>query len=238
MGTTSRSFLLPMGVKDYWTFSVDRPRRSLVTGPLAKPVRASWALVGSRAVIESARACGIPLVGGPATNDPVAATTRGVGELIGIALEQGASEVVVGLGGSATTDGGLGAIRALENMAPVHTGPSNHRMLRRDHLLPGRRGRLRTAEGRHPGTGTLLGRTVDGRPCGTPDPVPSVTCRSSWAAVLPADLAALSRRRAQVSSLASTSWRGTSGFANESPRPTWSLQRRDSWTRVPWPARS
>jgi glycerate kinase len=52
-------------------------------------------------------------VGGPGANDPVAATTRGTGELIAAAIAAGAREVVVGVGGSATTDGGLGAVEGL-----------------------------------------------------------------------------------------------------------------------------
>jgi glycerate kinase len=60
-----------------------------------------------------AQASGLDLVGGPEGNDPVAASTYGTGELIANALEQGARRILVGLGGSATTDGGLGALRAL-----------------------------------------------------------------------------------------------------------------------------
>jgi glycerate kinase len=95
-----------------------RPRFATVTGPLGDPVRAEWRFIReggeARAVVEMARASGLSLVGGPAGNDPLAATTYGTGELIAAAVEAGATEVVVGAGGSATTDGGLGAIRALE----------------------------------------------------------------------------------------------------------------------------
>jgi len=65
------------------------------------------------AVIESAQACGLLLTGSAAANDPVAATTRGVGELIVAALVDGAARILVGLGGSATTDGGRGAVDAV-----------------------------------------------------------------------------------------------------------------------------
>jgi glycerate kinase len=75
-------------------------------------VRAEWRLDGAIAVIESARACGLTLAGGPDGNDPVAATTAGVGELLTAAVDAGARRIIVGLGGSATTDGGLGALRA------------------------------------------------------------------------------------------------------------------------------
>ena len=70
---------------------------------------------GRLAVIEMARASGLLLAGGAEGNDPMLATTAGTGELIDRALEQGARRVVVGLGGSATTDGGLGAIEALRS---------------------------------------------------------------------------------------------------------------------------
>ena len=92
-------------------------RATTVTGPLGDPVRADWRLDGRTAVIEMARASGLGLVGGPDGNDPVAASTVGTGELIGTAIDSGARRVLVGLGGSATTDGGLGALRALY---PLH----------------------------------------------------------------------------------------------------------------------
>jgi glycerate kinase len=88
-------------------------RRTTVTGPLGDPVDAAWRLSGGRAVIEMARASGLSLVGGADGNDPLEATTAGTGELIAKAVEAGAREIIVGLGGSATTDGGLGALRAL-----------------------------------------------------------------------------------------------------------------------------
>jgi glycerate 2-kinase len=88
-------------------------RTTTVTGPLGDPVDAAWQLRDRRAVLESARASGLALVGGAAGNDPIAASTFGTGELIGAAIDSGARRVVLGLGGSATTDGGLGALRAL-----------------------------------------------------------------------------------------------------------------------------
>ena len=89
-------------------------RSSLVAGPLGDEVRAQWRLSGSLAVVEMAQASGLELVGGAAGNDPLAASTSGTGELIAEALAAGAKRVIVGMGGSATTDGGLGALRALE----------------------------------------------------------------------------------------------------------------------------
>lgn len=88
-------------------------RTTRVTGPLGDPVDAAWRIHRGRAVIEMARAAGLTLVGGAEHNDPVAASTTGVGELIDQALSTGANRIVVGLGGSATTDGGFGAVRAL-----------------------------------------------------------------------------------------------------------------------------
>jgi glycerate kinase len=88
-------------------------RTTTVTGPLGDPVEAAWRYERRTAVIEMARASGLELVGGPEGNDPVAASTTGTGELIATAVELGARRVVVCLGGSATTDGGLGALRAL-----------------------------------------------------------------------------------------------------------------------------
>ncbi len=90
------------------------PQVTTVTGPLGARVEARWYLVGETAVIESAAASGLGLAGGAAGNDPVAATTRGTGELIAAAVAGGVRKVLVGVGGSATTDGGLGAVDAIE----------------------------------------------------------------------------------------------------------------------------
>ncbi|HEY3142411.1 MAG TPA: glycerate kinase [Acidimicrobiales bacterium] len=92
-------------------------RATRVTGPLGDPLEAAWRLDGRTAVIEMARASGLDLVGGPEGNDPMVASTVGTGELIATALELGARRILVGLGGSATTDGGLAAQRALY---PLH----------------------------------------------------------------------------------------------------------------------
>lgn len=88
-------------------------RTTLVTDPLGDPVEAAWRLHRGTAVVESALASGIALLGGPEGNDPISASTYGTGELIAQAIELGARRVIVGVGGSATTDGGLGALRAL-----------------------------------------------------------------------------------------------------------------------------
>jgi glycerate kinase len=83
-----------------------------VSGPLGEPVRARTLRAGRLAVIESAEACGLHLVP-PERRAPLRATTRGVGELVRVVVEGGASEVVLGLGGSGTVDGGTGMARAL-----------------------------------------------------------------------------------------------------------------------------
>ncbi len=88
-------------------------RTSTVTGPLGDAVQAEWRMHRTTAVIEMARASGLALIGGPTKNDAIAASTAGTGELIDMALDAGAKRIIVCLGGSATTDGGLGALRAI-----------------------------------------------------------------------------------------------------------------------------
>jgi glycerate 2-kinase len=86
-----------------------------VTGPFGDPVAARWLRIGDTCYLESAAACGLHLV--PRTRrDPATArtvTSRGVGELVADACAAGVEEVVIGLGGSATTDGGAGMLAAL-----------------------------------------------------------------------------------------------------------------------------
>jgi glycerate kinase len=88
-------------------------RSTVVHGPDGARIEAEWRLEDGLAVVESAVASGLALAGGAERNDPVRASTRGTGELIGAALEAGAERVLVGVGGSACTDGGLGALEAL-----------------------------------------------------------------------------------------------------------------------------
>jgi glycerate kinase len=87
-----------------------RPRTVRVTGPDGRPVDAVLAVQGTTAVLELATAAGLGLLDRPA---PLAATTRGVGELVRHALDAGAGRIVLGIGGSATTDGGAGMLQAL-----------------------------------------------------------------------------------------------------------------------------
>lgn len=83
-----------------------------VTGPTGLPVAAAFAIRGNDAVIELASASGLALLpdGRP---EPLRATSRGTGELLLAALNRGAKAIVLGVGGSATTDGGAGMIQAL-----------------------------------------------------------------------------------------------------------------------------
>jgi glycerate kinase len=93
-----------------------RRRSQRVHGPLGEPIDAQWCLLddGVTATVEMALASGLALVGGPEGNDPVRATTAGTGELIAAAIKAGVRQVLVGMGGSATTDGGWAALEALE----------------------------------------------------------------------------------------------------------------------------
>jgi len=87
-------------------------RTTRVAGPLGDPVDAEWAvLADGTGVVEMARASGRALVTG--RPDPLKASTRGTGELIAAAARAGVRRIVVGVGGSATTDGGLAAVEAL-----------------------------------------------------------------------------------------------------------------------------
>ncbi len=85
-----------------------------VTGPMGEKVTALLGLLGDdvTAVVECAQACGLPLVP-PEQRNPLVATTRGVGELIRAALDLGRTHLIIGLGGSATNDGGAGLAQAL-----------------------------------------------------------------------------------------------------------------------------
>lgn len=83
-----------------------------VTGPAGRPVRAIYGKVGSTAVMEMAQAAGITLVPGEG-RDPLRATTFGVGEMIRDAIARGCRRFIVGIGGSATNDGGAGMLQAL-----------------------------------------------------------------------------------------------------------------------------
>jgi glycerate kinase len=92
-----------------------RPGRMLtltVTGPLGAPAEGRVLRVGDTAYVESAQGCGLHLMP-PERREAARATTYGVGELIAAAIADGGRQIVIGLGGSATTDGGAGMLAAL-----------------------------------------------------------------------------------------------------------------------------
>jgi glycerate kinase len=91
--------------------------RVAVSDALGRPLEAELGLLrqgrrGTSAIVEAARAIGLDLVR-PAERDPLAATSAGAGELIKAAVAAGAQTILVAVGGSATTDGGAGAVRAI-----------------------------------------------------------------------------------------------------------------------------
>ncbi len=92
-----------------------------VSDPLGRPVAAALLLDGGTAYVESAQACGLHLLR-EAERDPLRTSTYGVGQLLRAALDAGAERVVVGLGGSATNDGGAGMLTALGLEAVGTTG--------------------------------------------------------------------------------------------------------------------
>ena len=123
-GAAASTRLLPLADGGDGTLDVlmsafqGRRRRTRVTGPLHRPVLAEWGVVrgvpglrGPTAVIEMARASGLALTKGK--NRVMTATTRGTGELIAAALAAGCRSVLLGVGGTATADGGAGALAAL-----------------------------------------------------------------------------------------------------------------------------
>ena len=98
-------------------------RTATVRGPLGDLVHAEWRMLpDGTAVVEMARASGLTLAGGPGGNDPLRASTAGTGELIAAALDAGASRVIVGAGGSASTDGGLAALTVLNPRRRLRAG--------------------------------------------------------------------------------------------------------------------
>ncbi|WP_234898781.1 glycerate kinase family protein [Mycolicibacter kumamotonensis] len=95
-------------------------QRCRVSGPLDEPVDAEWFwdTTSTTAYLECAQACGLALLDGPPSpSTALAAHSRGVGQLIEAALSAGAGRIVVGLGGSASTDGGRGLIDELGGLA-------------------------------------------------------------------------------------------------------------------------
>jgi glycerate kinase len=81
-------------------------------GPTGEPVQAPYALDGDRAVVELAAVVGLSMLPGGRL-EPLRASTYGLGQVIADAIRRGATTIVVGLGGSASTDGGAGMVQAL-----------------------------------------------------------------------------------------------------------------------------
>ncbi|MDQ1250429.1 MAG: Glycerate kinase [Actinomycetota bacterium] len=108
-----------------------------VTGPMGDEVPAVIALHDGTGYVEAAQACGLDLVP-VAKRDPEESTSFGVGELIRAAIRSGATTVVVGLGGTATNDGGAGMLAALGATADgaLDSGPRRFTRLRRIDLAP------------------------------------------------------------------------------------------------------
>lgn len=110
--------------------------RAVVTGPLGAPVECAYGVKGELAVIEMAGAAGLPLVP-PEKRDPLYTTTFGVGEVIRDAVSRGCRRFIVGIGGSATNDGGAGMLQALgfglldETGAPIPFGARGLSALRK-----------------------------------------------------------------------------------------------------------
>jgi glycerate 2-kinase len=105
------------GTMDVLLATLGGERRTVeASDPLGRPVQASFALIddGRAAIVETAQASGLGLVE-EEERDAWSASTRGTGELIVAAVESGADRVIVTVGGSATTDGGAGALEALSD---------------------------------------------------------------------------------------------------------------------------
>lgn len=126
-------------------------RTATVSGPLDEQVDAEWVLDAQAdpptAYLEAATACGLSQLPGPPTpQTALAAHTRGVGELVDAALAAGAGRIVVGLGGSATTDGGRGMLDALGGLPAARRRLDGVEVIAAtdvDHRLLGARGAAR-----------------------------------------------------------------------------------------------
>ncbi len=157
-----------------------------VSGPLTAEVSAEWVLdpaAPRTAYIECAQACGLALLGGPPTvQTALAAHSRGVGQLIAAAVRAGAERIVVGLGGSACTDGGRGMVEALG--ADVRS-TTNARLPAARELLAGVE-LIAASDVEHPLLGPMGAATVFGPQKGAdPDTVRVLEQRlTDWAAEL------------------------------------------------------
>ncbi|OGI01528.1 MAG: hypothetical protein A2Y25_03420 [Candidatus Melainabacteria bacterium GWF2_37_15] len=96
-------------IKHYTPYKV---MKSIVSGPLGDKVEAEWLVVDGKAVIEAAQVIGLSLLR-PEQYNPLKTTTYGLGELIKQAVDYGCNEIILGIGGSATNDAGIGMLEAL-----------------------------------------------------------------------------------------------------------------------------
>jgi glycerate kinase len=123
-GWTAREVPMSDGGEGLLDVMEGTPHTTSVPGPLGAPVEAEWRLLspesdgrptadGPTAVIEMSRAAGRALLPQPEGDDPMRADTTGVGRLLLAARDAGARRIVIGSGGSATTDGGWGAVQAV-----------------------------------------------------------------------------------------------------------------------------
>lgn len=101
------------GTVDVFLSADATPHELDVAGPLGDPAHARFAVLGDTAIVESAQACGLALVAEPGPATALAADTRGVADLVRAAAATGARRLVLGVGGSASTDGGSGLARGL-----------------------------------------------------------------------------------------------------------------------------
>jgi glycerate 2-kinase len=99
------------GLLDAFVAAGYEPVPVTASGPTGEVVSTSWARQGDQAVVELAAVCGLALLG--ARLAPLTASSRGLGEVIAAALTAGCRRVLVGIGGSASTDGGIGMVQAL-----------------------------------------------------------------------------------------------------------------------------
>jgi glycerate kinase len=157
-----------------------------VSGPLTEEVSAEWVLdpaAPGTAYIECAQACGLALLGGPPTvQTALAAHSRGVGQLIAAAVRAGAGRIVVGLGGSACTDGGMGMV---EELAADVRSTTTARLAAARELLAGVE-LVAATDVEHPMLGPMGAATVFGPQKGAdPDTVRVLERRlSDWAVEL------------------------------------------------------
>ena len=108
------------GFVDVLASRLGERRTATVSGPLNAYVEAEWVYDADSATayLECAQACGLALLpDGPTVETALAAHSGGVGQLVGAALDAGARRIVIGLGGSACTDGGRGLVDALGGLA-------------------------------------------------------------------------------------------------------------------------